>query len=130
LREVAGECELDESRPRSTIELAPDAGAVPRGCTHGDMQPARDFPVCVSVSEQLEDFTFAGGEELGAGHGRLSHWRFPERTTTVFPGQLPYLAARRPRSSYGRHRVAPWNNRGDATTRLVGRDRSVVGSPA
>src|SRR6266571_8067240 len=124
LREVVGECELDESRARSKIELAPDAGAVPFGCTHGDVQPVRDFPVCVSVSEQLEDFAFADGEEFGAGHGRLSHWRFPERATSVFPGLV--CASKYgswPRSLYGRRRVAPWNNRGDATR--LGRDRSV-----
>jgi hypothetical protein len=86
LREVVGECELDESRARSKIELAADAGAVPLGCTHGDVQPVRDFPVCVSVSEQLEDFAFAGGEEFDTGHGRLSHCRFRGRATSVFPG--------------------------------------------
>ena len=92
LREVVGECELDESRARSKIELAPEAGAVPLGCTHGDVQPVRDFPVCVSVSEQLKDFAFAGGEEFGTGHGRLSHWRFPERATSVFPGYCAQLS--------------------------------------
>ena len=92
LREVVGECELDESCARSKIELAPDAGAVPLGGTHGDVQPVRDFPVCVSVSEQLEDFAFAGGEEFGAGHGRLSHWRLPERATSVFPGTCAQLS--------------------------------------
>ncbi len=88
LREVVGECELDESRAGITIELAPDAGAVPLGCTHGDVQPVRNFPVCVSVSEQLKDFAFAGGEEFGAGHGRLSHWRFSGARDIGVPGVL------------------------------------------
>ena len=35
---------------------------------------------------------FAGGEEFGTGHGRLSHWRFPERATSVFPGYCAQLS--------------------------------------
>jgi hypothetical protein len=79
------ERERDESRARSKIELAPDAGAVPFSCADGDAQPVRDFPIGVAVSEELQDFALADGEEFGAGHGRVSHWRLPARATSVFP---------------------------------------------
>ena len=86
--EVVRERERDESRAGCKVELAPDAGAVPFGCADGDVQPVRDFPVGVTVSKQLQHVAFTGGEKFGAGHDRLSHWRFPERATSVFPGYL------------------------------------------
>ena len=79
------ERERDESRARSKIELAPDAGAVPFSCADGDAQPVRHFPIGVAVSEELQDVALADGEEFGAGHGRVSHWRLPARATSVFP---------------------------------------------
>jgi hypothetical protein len=39
----------------------------------------------VAVSEELQDVALADGEEFGAGHGRVSHWRLPARATSVFP---------------------------------------------
>jgi hypothetical protein len=44
------------------------AGAVPFSGADGDAQPVRHFPIGVPVSEQLQDFALADGEEFGSGH--------------------------------------------------------------
>jgi hypothetical protein len=79
LGEVVRERERDESRAGSKIELAADAGAVPFSRADGDAQQVCDFPIGVPVREQLQDFALADGEEVGAGHGRVSHWRLRTR---------------------------------------------------
>lgn len=86
------ERERDESRAGSKIELAANAGAVPFSRADGDAQPVCDFPISVPVSEQLQDFALAGGEEFGAGHGRVSHWRLPASATSVFPRSRAQLS--------------------------------------